>query len=94
MWTGVLRFLVFQRKSECSCAPKWGTSTVTIPSPKGVNLCSLNINLMPEFTNHLDNLALHTGTLVDREEESVSTTFCVRTLWNFTVQSLLAVTRL
>ena len=39
-------------------------------------------------------LALHTGTLVDRDEECVSTTFWVSTLWNFTVQSLLAVTRL
>ena len=33
---------------------------------------SYNI-LMPPLINHLDNLALHTGTLVDRDEESVST---------------------
>ena len=73
--TGVVRFFTFQRNKECSWAPKWGTKTVTMPSPKGVWR------------------ARHTGTLVDRELFEVSTDFPV-TVWNFTVQSLLAVTRL
>ena len=51
------------------------------------------VMLDPDHRNILHNLALHTGTLVERDEERVSTTF-PWTLWNFTVQSLLAVTRL
>ena len=88
----------------------WGVEILGVPKEEGVLMCtkvrhqhrhhSVTERRKPvlflKYKPHADfaHLALQTGTLVEREEESVSTTFWVRTLWNFTVQSLLAVTRL